>query len=173
MECNMTAILLSVRESGTADRIAVFFSKERGKIRVFCPGSRRKNGKGGMLLPFSLMDLQLIYKQGSYQLTEGGVLRSHEGVYTDWERLAYGAIVAESVEMLWPEEEAQPEVYEFLQVFFEALEKRNPRVATGAALWKILEFAGFGAEFESCIHCGEELLEGRLAPDEGGFHGSC
>ena len=173
MECNMTAILLSVRESGTADRIAVFFSKTHGKIRVFCPGSRRKNGRGGVLSPFSAVDLQLYYKQGNYQLVEAETLVSHDAICSDWERLAYGAIVAEAVEVLWPEEEAQIEVYEFLFRFFALLESRSPRIAAGAGLWKVLELAGFGAEFEACIHCGDELHEGRLSTDEGGFYGPC
>ena len=49
MEVRRTAILLSVRESGASDRIAVFFSKEQGKIRVFFFFFSRKLGKGGIL----------------------------------------------------------------------------------------------------------------------------
>jgi|GEM_PF-2313527 len=173
MECNLTAILLSLRESGTADRVAVFFSREKGKVRVFCPGSRRKGGRGGALCLFSALDIQLDFWQGSYQLVEAEALESYEGICTDWERLAYGAVLAESVEHLWPEEEAQPEVYEFLRKAFRALEKRSPRVAAAAALWQILELAGFGSDFEHCAHCGEPLIAGRLDVENGGMKGSC
>lgn len=173
MECNMTAILLSVRESGTADRIAVFFSKERGKIKVFCPGSRRKNSRGGFLSLFSEMDLQLRVVQGNYQLMEMQLIQSHPQILEDLERLTYGSIIAESVENFWPEEECQAEVYYFLRQAFALLETRSPRVIAGAALWKILELAGFAADFDHCIQCGESLEQGSLQADEGGVLGYC
>lgn len=173
MECNMTAILLSVRESGTADRIAVFFSKERGKIRVFCPGSRRKNSRTGFLSLFSEMDLQLKFTHGNYQLAEMQLIESHPKILEDLERLTYSSIIAESVENFWPEEEAQEEVYCFLQQAFAMMETRSPRITSGAALWKILELAGFAAEFDHCIQCGDSLEKGNLHAGEGGVVGYC
>lgn len=173
MECNMTAILLSVRESGTADRIAVFFSKERGKIRVFCPGSRRKNSRTGFLSLFSEMDLQLKLIHGNYQLTEMELIQSHPKILEDLERLTYSSIIAESVENFWPEEERQEEVYHFLQQAFTMMETRSPRITAGAALWKVLELAGFAADFDHCIQCGESLEKGILQADEGGVLGYC
>lgn len=173
MECNMTAILLSVHESGTADRIAVFFSKEKGKVRVFCPGNRRKNNRGGFLSLFSEMDLQLRLIHGNYQLIESQLIQSHPKILEDLERLTYGSIIAESVENFWPEEESQEEVYLFLQQAFAMMGIRSPRITAGVALWKILELAGFAADFDHCMQCGESIEKGTLEAGEGGFLGSC
>lgn len=173
MEYNLTAILLSTRESGSSDRIAVFFSKERGKIHVFCPRSRHKSGKGGYLEPFAVLDLQTNIQSGLYRLIEAGRLERFPKLYEDWERMAYGLIVTEAVEHLWPEEEQQPEVYDFLLTFFQALEHRSPRITAGAALWQILDFAGFRVDFTSCVGCGERISEGKMSIEDGGLIGSC
>ncbi|MBP7248043.1 MAG: DNA repair protein RecO [Negativicutes bacterium] len=173
MEVRRTAILLSVRESGASDRIAVFFSKEQGKIRVFCPGSRRKLGKGGILQPFSILELQLDETREGFRLLEAQCVETYPEIVSDWERLAYGSILLETVEALWPEEESQIELFDFLCVVVETLRQRSPRITVAAALWKILEFAGFGIEFDCCVQCGTPLEEGRFSSSEGGIIDNC
>ena len=173
MDMNVSAILLSARDSGAADRIAIFFTKEQGKMRVFCPGSRRKSGRGGLLQPFALLDLQVDRQREGYRLLEARTLRDSQNIWSDWDRMSYGAVIAEAIDILWPEEEAQEELFDFLDRAFEVLEIRSPRIVAGAALWKILELAGFGAELTGCIECGSQLHEGCLSAEGGGVIGSC
>ena len=173
MEVRRTAILLSVRESGAADRIAVFFSKEQGKIRVFCPGSRRKLGKGGILQPFSLLELQLDESRDGFRLLEAQCVETYPEIVSDWERLAYGSILLETVEALWPEEEPQYALFDFLCIAIDKLRQRSPRITVAAALWQILEFAGVGIELNHCIYCGNPLEEGRFLSAEGGVADNC
>ncbi|EAX48231.1 DNA repair protein RecO [Thermosinus carboxydivorans Nor1] len=154
-EYSVEAILLTVRDCGTADRMVTLFSRQYGKIAAVAFGARRpKSSFAGCLQPFSHVDLLLVRNRGGECIRQCEIIRGHRKLREELPRMVYTALVAEIVTELWPEHQPDPEVFELLLDVLSALEERNPRVAAIAAAWQLLALAGFAPEYRRCVACG-------------------
>ena len=64
------AVVLRNYKSGEADRVAVLWTREHGKIRVLAKGSRKPSSKlGGALDPLSVVRVNLVQGKGDLYVT--------------------------------------------------------------------------------------------------------
>lgn len=163
------AIILRVRNWQTADKYAVCFCREHGKIPFVAYGAAYPRSQSGRLVqPF--VHLQVTLAPGRKVAT----LRSCESLEMpqppDWENLAYGAIIGEVAENLLGEEEPQEEVFQLLLEAFRLLGKRNKRLVTDSTLLKLLSLCGLNPILDVCTSCNEPVTEdGYFSLVQGGF----
>lgn len=163
------AIILRVRNWQTADKYAVCFCREHGKIPFVAYGAAYPRSQSGRLVqPFA--HLQVTLAPGRKVAT----LRSCESLEMpqppDWENLAYGAIIGEVAENLLGEEEPQEEVFQLLLEAFRLLGKRNKRLVTDSTLLKLLSLCGLNPILDVCTSCNEPVTEdGYFSLVQGGF----
>lgn len=163
------AIILRVRNWQTADKYAVCFCREHGKIPFVAYGAAYPRSQSGRLVqPFA--HLQVTLAPGRKVAT----LRSCESLEMpqppDWENLAYGAIIGEVAENLLGEEEPQEEVFQLLLEAFRLLGKRNKRLVTDSTLLKLLSLCGLNPILDVCTSCNEPVTgDGYFSLVQGGF----
>ena len=164
------AIVLHVKNWQTADKYAVCFTKEHGKIRFIAYGARyEKNVSGRLLQPFA--NLQLVVQQGQKidKLRTCELLKLPQAL--DMQQMAYAAVAAELTAVLTEDRAAQPELYELLQQTLTLLTQRNPRLVVLSFAIKLLAMTGFAPQLEHCVNCGEALaqdVECWFSPLQGG-----
>ncbi|WP_093688536.1 DNA repair protein RecO [Sporolituus thermophilus] len=157
-EYSAEAILLTVRDCGTVDRMVTLFSRQYGKITAVAFGARRpKSSFAGCLQPFSHVDLLLARNRGGECIRQCEIIHGHRKLREELPRMVYATLVAEIVTELWPENEADSDVFELLVDVLFTLEERNPRVAAIAAAWQLLALAGFAPEYRRCVACGSVI----------------
>ena len=163
------AIILRVKNWQTADKYAVCFCRDHGKIPFIAYGAAYPRSQSGRLVqPFAHVQLSL---------TPGrkvAALRSCESLELtlsmDWETLAYGAIIGEVVDQLVEEEQPQPAIFQLLLEAFQLLQIRNKRLVTDSTLLKLLALSGLEPILDSCSSCGEPVMEdGYFSLAQGGF----
>ncbi len=163
------AIILRVKNWQTADKYAVCFCREHGKIPFIAYGAAYPRSQSGRLVqPFA--HLQVTLAPGR----KVAILRSCESLDMprdiNWEHLAYGAIIGETAENLLGDEEPQESVFALLLEAYALLEKRNKRLVTDSTLLKLLSLCGLRPILDVCTSCGKPAQEdGYFSLAQGGF----
>lgn len=152
------AFILSMRDMGEADRLAVLFSREYGKISAAAYGARRTRSRlSGTVQSFALVDISLLPGRSLESIGQCEVKRSFRELREDMILMTYAAFLTELVSELWPERSPEPSAFDVLQGALSLLSERNPRLVSLAGAWQLLALAGFHPEYERCVSCGQVL----------------
>lgn len=152
------AMVLSVRDMGEADRLAVLFSRDRGKITAAAYGARRPRSRlAGAVQSFAQVDISMMSGKNLDTIGQCEVKRSFRELREDITLMTYAAFLAELVSELWPDRSSDPSAYDVLVGAFGLLSERNPRLVALAGAWQLLALAGFHPEYERCVSCGHVL----------------
>jgi DNA repair protein RecO (recombination protein O) len=145
-------VILQVNNWQTADKKAVCYSREHGKIVFMAYGARYPNSVSGRLIqPFACLEAEFypgncVDKLKSCQLATP---MPQMGL----EQMAYGFLMAEMTVRLTEQGESSGGIYSLLQKALQLLVKRNPRLATLAYLIQLLDYCGIGPVYEVCVNC--------------------
>jgi DNA repair protein RecO (recombination protein O) len=172
------AVVLRAFAFGEADRVLHVYTQASGRVGVVAKGVRRTKSRfGGRLEPFSHVELSLHRGRGELATVTGASLvRSHDRVRADPQRLRIGLVGLEAMLRLFTEEERNDRAFLALTRFLDALDEREPARGARPALdplvlsfqLKLLWLSGFLPHLGSCVECGAE--EGLVAfdPSAGG-----
>ena len=131
------AIVLHVKNWQTADKYAVCFTREHGKIRFIIYGGRYpKNVAGRLLQPFAQLSLEVVTGQRIDKLKNCELLEMPQAF--DFKQMAYAAVVTELTAVFTEDHQPQPEVYELLEETLKLLRERNPRIVVLSFSLKLL-----------------------------------
>lgn len=152
------ALILSVRDMGEADRLAVLFSREHGKLSAAAYGARRPRSRlAGTVQSFAQVSVSLMPGRNLDTIGQCEVKRSFRELREDLVLMTYAAFLTELVAELWPERSPEPSAYDVLTFALAFLSERNPRLVSLAGAWQLLALAGFHPEYERCVVCGQLL----------------
>ena len=165
------AIVLHVKNWQTADKYAVCFTREHGKIRFIVYGGRYpKNVAGRLLQPFAQLSLEVIAGQRIDKLKSCELLEMPQAF--DFKQMAYAAVVTELTAIFTEDHQPQPEVYELVKETLLLLKERNPRIVVLSFVLKLLDLVGLAPQVEACVVCGKEVAaeeDAWFSPLQGGI----
>lgn len=162
----ISAVVLRRRNLGESDRILTVFGREVGKHRLVAKGVRRPGSKlAGHCEPFMLTNMMLARTRGLPILSQAEAQRAFPKLRTDEHRIAIASLMAERVDSLTGEDEAQPGIFELLVNALELLEQgADPDKVQIIFEQVLLREAGYRPELTACVNCGAELR-----PEPSGF----
>src|SRR4051812_18288274 len=118
------AVVLRSFAFGEADRVLHLYTEAKGREGAVAKGVRRTKSRfGARLEPFSHVELVLPRGRGELSTVTGASLvRSHDRIRTDGQRLRAGSIGLEAMLRLFPEEEQNDRAWLALTRFLDALD---------------------------------------------------
>jgi DNA repair protein RecO (recombination protein O) len=153
-------IVLRTYKLGEADRIVVFVTEGRGKVRAVAKGVRKTRSKfGARLEPMSHVALQLYEGRDLDVVTQAESIEQFRAIREDLDRLARATPMLEAVDQLAQEREENPRLYQMLLGALRSLAARDSPLVVGAFHWKLLAVEGLGPELDVCVSCGEHDVE--------------
>lgn len=153
---NDNAVVLAVKNWQTADKYAVCFTEQHGKVRFIAYGARYpKNTAGRLLQPFASLNIEITSGQKIDRLKNCELIKLPLGF--DFKEMAYGSVITEATAVLTEDREPQEEIYNLLQLVFPLLKKHNPRIVTLAYVLKLLTLTGLQPNIENCVLCGRHM----------------
>ena len=167
-----TAITLTVRKYKGSERIATFYSRERGKIEAVAKGIGKP---GSTLAPavemFALSKLLLAEGRELDRLSQCEVVNSFYELREDMTRFGYASYVAELVARTTEVGEANEELFDALIETLEAMRTAaEPEVISWAFALRLLDTLGFAPALEACLNCGDAPgPRAGYSPQEGGI----
>ena len=176
------AFMLKAFNWSESSRTVIFFTREFGKMALIDKGGRRVAGKRGRLMPFARMELTFhaSEKSGRGYISDSDLLDLYEfqkdGTLG---RLAYASAACELLNLLLPEEEPLPSLYDYAANFLDRtdnVDKRSLPSLFVTFFLRLLSQLGYHPSLTYCIGCGESWEETaakadtvRFSPERGGY----
>lgn len=149
---------MAVRNAAHADRVVTLFSRQYGKFDAIAYGARLgKSRLGGALQPFAEVRLSLVVEPNSSVIKQCEVLTSLREIRENVTLIAYGAMLVELVNELWPLQQSDFAAYDTLLAGLNTLSRRNPRITALACGWQLVALAGFEPHLQECLVCGARM----------------
>ncbi len=157
------AIVLRSYKLGEADKIAVFFTKDFGKVRGVAKKSRQASSQfGSCLEPLSHIWLIFYEKEGQelVQINQCDLIKSHFHLQRDILTGAYMAYISELIIEFMPEREVNESIYRLLLSLLAAIaEGIDIRLIVRYCEFWILKLQGYLPSWEEkCKNCGKDLF---------------
>jgi DNA repair protein RecO (recombination protein O) len=149
-------VVLRTHKLGEADRIVVLMTTGHGKVRAVAKGVRKTKSRfGGRLEPLSRASLLLYEGRQLDVITQAETLEHYPALRHDLDRLTDGLALAEAVDQVAQEGEANPALYRMLTGALRTLagaEDRSP-LLVAAFYWKLLALDGVSPVLDYCVAC--------------------
>ena len=151
-------IVLRTYKLGEADRIIVFVTRGRGKVRAVAKGVRKTKSKfGSRLEPMSHVALQLFEGRGELDIvTQAESIDHFRVIRDDLDRIARASSMLEAVDQMAQEGEVSPRLFQMLLGGLRALADHNGPLVVPAFFWKLLALEGYRPILDACAECGSE-----------------
>jgi DNA repair protein RecO (recombination protein O) len=149
-------IVLRTHKLGEADRIVVFFTAGRGKVRAVAKGVRKTKSRfGGRLEPPNRVSLLLYEGRELDIVTQADTIEYHRSLRDDLERLTDAIALVEAVDQVTQEGESSPALYRMLAGALRTLAQHQPRspLLVAAFYWKLLALEGVAPVLDRCVRC--------------------
>ncbi|HHU91983.1 MAG TPA: DNA repair protein RecO [Halanaerobiaceae bacterium] len=154
------AIVLKQFDLGEADKIITFFTKDYGKIRAVAKGVRKsKSSISGIVLPFNY-NLITIYRGKSIdRINQIRNIFTFNKVREDLIKMAYASFVAEAVEKVSQENQANEALFALLLSTLHKIMVEEEKLPYIELVFKIslLVVLGLKPQLDYCVSCNKKL----------------
>lgn len=142
------------------DTILTLLASDGRQIRAVAKGLRKPGGRfGARLEPYAICDLLLHTGRSLEVVTEAQTVVSHSGLREDLDRSAAAAVVADLLDKISVEGQAEPRLFALaettLGVFDDAPLEALPALVI-AFLLKAMAMHGYRPQLDSCVQCASE-----------------
>lgn len=153
----LAAIVIGRFDLGEADRIVTLFTRERGKLRASARGVRRiKSRLAGHVELFSQAEIWLHDGKTLDSITDARLKRGAGNWIHRTDRVSLAYLMAQLLDRLSTEGEAQPELYDLAIELLDCLETSAEAAPLELGLkLRFLNDLGYRPELSSCTICGE------------------
>ena len=153
------AIVLRVRDTDTADRLAVLLTPARGRLVCAAKNARRSFKRfGGCLTLFAEIQAEAVAIEDREiaRLESAVLLEPFEGIRRGWRPLAVAAAGTELVDRIAHGAEEAPALYAEMRAFLAATADPLADAARTLSAFelRVLALAGFRPELDLCVRCG-------------------
>lgn len=150
-------VVLRTYKLGEADRIIVFYTRGRGKVRAVAKGVRRTRSKfGSRLEPASLVQLQLYEGRNLDIVTQAERVTPFANLRSDLDRYGRAAILLEAIDSTSTEGESNPALFKLLSGALRELNESGNALVVPAFVAKLLMLEGVQPMTDACVVCGAE-----------------
>ncbi len=153
------AFVLKSYDFRETSKIAVFYTKDHGKVKGILKGIRKDHKKFGSTLPLLSLNHLVFYHKRSSEIHLVGQcdLIDDFGLFRgELKNFGFSHYAAELADMLMPLEDPQIAIFELIFDFLNTL-KTRAEDARHAFQVKMLALSGFKPHFDSCVSCSSAL----------------
>lgn len=165
-----TGVALRHYRLGEADRIIVFMTAGRGKVRAVAKGIRKTKSRfGARLEPPANVSLLLYEGRELDIVTQAESIDHFRPIRDDLARMTDAMALLEAVDQTAQERQPDARLYQMLVAALRTLSTREERspLLVAAFYWKLLSMEGFGPILSECASCGAPGAAGLVAFDLG------
>ncbi|MDI6712307.1 MAG: DNA repair protein RecO [Anaerosomatales bacterium] len=152
------ALVLRKTKLGESDLIVTALSSEGHQIRAVAKGARKPGSRfGARVEPFTVIDGLFARGRTLDVLTEAQTVAAHDRLRTDYEAVRSAAVVADLLERVTAESDAEPRLYELGIAVLDAIEDADPvalPTLVAAFLVKAMAMQGLRPQLAGCVSCG-------------------
>jgi DNA repair protein RecO (recombination protein O) len=168
----LRALVLRKTKLGEADLILTLLAADGRQVRAVAKGARKTTSRiGGRAEPFSVLDLLLHTGRSLEVIAEAQTLASHDAIRADYDRATAAAVVADVLDKISVEGQAEPQLFEMALVTLDVMETApvgSLRTLVLAFLVKSLAMHGYRPSLDACASCATDAFDAAAFSVEAG-----
>lgn len=153
----LRALVLRKTKLGEADLILTLLADDGRQVRAVAKGARKTKSRiGARAEPFTVLDLLLHTGRSLEIIAEAQTLASHDAIRADYDRATAASVVADVLDKISVEGQAEPQLFEMSLVTLEVMETAPVealRALVLAFLIKALALHGYRPSLDACAAC--------------------
>jgi len=166
-------LALKKTKLGETDLIVTFLAADGSQVRAVARGARKPGSRlAGRIEPLSVVDLLLHPGRSLFTITEAELVHAHAGIRTDLERSLAASVVADFLDKISVEEQAEERLFGLAVATLGVMETADEDgllALVTAFLLKGIAMHGYRPQFSTCIQCGAPASgEGCYSIEHGG-----
>jgi DNA repair protein RecO (recombination protein O) len=160
----LTALVLRKTKLGETDVILTLLAQDGCQVRAVAKGLRKPGSRfGGRLEPYCVVDLLMHTGRSLEIVSEARTVAAHAGLREDLDRSAAAAVVADLLDKIAVEGQAEPRLFALATTTLSTMESSAggslPALVV-AFLVKALAMHGYRPELDSCAACAGDAASG-------------
>ncbi|CAH1055780.1 DNA repair protein RecO [Paenibacillus pseudetheri] len=158
-------IVIRSMDYGEGNAIITLCTENAGKVGVLVRGAKKVKSRHAALIQLFTVGEFVFFRNngGLGTLNSGEITKSHHPLREDLIKAAYASYACELLDKVLHDEETGSFWFRQLTACLNALEEdKEPGVIINVYEMKILQAAGYGPEFDTCIICGAEKPDEQL-----------
>lgn len=160
------AIVIRAFPLQEAHKIITFYTPDFGKVKAVAYGVKSPKSKlSGSLELLNHGTLLFNYRENRdlQSLTGFDLIEGFDGIRADFTRITYGCYLAELVDAIALEGDANPEVFELLRrTYYFLADTDDVPLLVRVFEIKFLDLAGFAPQLSQCANCGSIVTPSQL-----------
>jgi DNA repair protein RecO (recombination protein O) len=153
----LRALVLRKTKLGEADLILTLLAADGRQVRAVAKGARKTKSRiGARAEPFTVLDLLLHTGRSLEIIAEAETLASHDPIRADYDRATAASVVADVLDKISVENQAEPQLFEMSLVTLDVMETTPVealRALVLAFLVKALAMHGYRPSLDACASC--------------------
>lgn len=153
----LRALVLRKTKLGEADLILTLLAADGRQVRAVAKGARKPKGRiGARAEPFTVADLLLHTGRSLEVIAEAQTVASHDALRADYDRAGAASVVADLLDKVSVEGQAEPQLFEMALVTLDVMETAPVESLRGlvtAFILKTLAMHGYRPVLDSCAAC--------------------
>lgn len=154
----LDALVLSRRNTGEADRLVTFFSREHGIVKAVAKGVRKiPSQRGGHLEPYTQVLALLSKSSAGFYVGAVETQNQFAELADDKNALHHARNISHVIMRLFGESDAQKELYDAVVYAWRVLPKVSPakrNIIEAAMIVHSLRCTGLMPDLRACVTCG-------------------
>lgn len=163
---SVRALVLRKTKLGETDVILSLLAEDGRQIRAVAKGMRKPGSRtSGRLEPFSEVDLLIHSGRSLDVVSEVEVLATHARLREDLDRSAAASVVADVLDKISLEGQAEERLFGLSQATLVSLESGGTETLSTlvtAFLLKVMAMHGYRPQLEACAACAQHVSGGKL-----------
>ncbi len=170
----LRALVLRKTKLGESDFVITMLASDGRQVRAVAKGARKTKSRiGARVEPLTVLDLLLHTGRNLEVIGEAETVAGHDHIRTDLDRFSAAAVVADVLDKISVEGQAEPRLFEMALVTLDAMESapvEAMRPLLLAFLLKALAMHGYRPALDGCASCGGDATDVRVfSPRCGGL----
>ncbi|MHB8740446.1 MAG: DNA repair protein RecO [Coriobacteriia bacterium] len=155
------ALSLKKTKLGETDLIITFLAEDGCQVRAVAKGARKPGSRlGGRVEPFVVTDLLLHEGRSLDTISDVEIVEAHAGVRTDYDRATAASVLADFLDKISVECQAEDRLFGLACATLDAMETAPLPALTPlvtAFLIKGVAMHGYRPQFATCAMCGSDV----------------
>lgn len=154
------AVVIKTKEFKENDKLVWLYTDKLGKITTIAKGSKKSKSKLlSLTLPLCYGEYVLFKGKNLYNLQEGKILSSFQGLLGNLDKLTYSSYICELIDICLEDEEVNSELFkDFITcLYLLNTDALNYELLIRSFELKIFKSTGYGLNLENCIVCNKNI----------------
>ena len=156
----INGVVIKTKEFKENDKLVWLYTDKLGKITTIAKGSKKSKSKLlALTLPLCYGEFVLFKGKSLYNIQEGKIMRSFQGLLENLDKLTYSSYLCELIDICIEEGEVNNNLFRDFLICMYLLDTNalDYEILIRSFELRLLRATGYGLKLDNCVSCGEKL----------------